>query len=334
MKLRLLLIALLTGLVPAACGLGAPAPRRTPTAASSEPSPPPAAATPSPTPLPEVFVLRTPEDAPDWLQRNLFETLERLAQESGREVVTQEPAQDDARPVLLTFVLATPSGSTDWWEGEQGPGVVFLGGPARSSETSVIGGDGWHYDRQAFLAGYVAAMITEDWRVGVLTDSRLPGGSDILGGFASGVRFFCGLCRQVYAPHVEVPLLVDLAGYDSLEAALGQLVQAGVKTVYVAPDAVSEDLQRRLTALGVQALGVHMPADLRELGWVASIRPDPGAALEHAWPELMNGERVELPMPLAILEVDEARLSPGRLQLAQRTLERLLAGEIATGMEP
>lgn len=328
-----MLFALLAGLGPAACGLGVGAPTQAPATAPADSAGPELTATPSPTPAPEVVLLLAPEDAPGWLRAGLRDTLERLAQADGRAVVTQEPSADDARRILLPVVLAGPSGSVDWWPGDVGPAVVLLGAGGSSSQASVIGGDGWRYDRQGFLAGYIAAMISDDWRVAAIADSRLPGGAAILEGFTSGVRFFCGLCRQVYAPHVEMPLLVDLAEAGSLEAGLAPLTQAGVETVFLAPGVATEDLLRRLEALGMQALGSERPAD-SELGWVASIRPDPGAALEEAWPALTGGERVDLPMPLAIVEVDETRLSPGRLELARRTLERLLAGEIATGVEP
>lgn len=331
---RSLAILLLVGMGLSACDLQAStAPEtqipETPTAFTPAP-----VDTETPTPLPGVVLLHTPEGAPGWVEDEFLPTLTELVSDAGLALETEPLDPSDARAVQLEIVLAEPSGSVGGFEPAGQQGLLLVGGgEGRHTEASAIGGGGWRYDRQGFIAGYVAAMITEDWRVAVVADSRLPGGEAAMTGFENGVYFFCGLCRQIYPPFIEAPIQVDLADHGSLDAALAPLAAARIETTYIAPGAASDDLLRRLQAVQIQVIGVQRPVELPELAWVASIRPAPGQALREAWTSLLAGERVVVPMPLQIVEVDEARLSPGRLRMAQETLQTLLAGLIDTGVD-
>jgi hypothetical protein len=330
----LLLYIFATGLGLSACESGAVAITETRIPETPEVGLPTPAAMETPTAFPGVVRLLTPEGSPIWIEADLLPVLEEITTAAGLELERQSLDPGDERSVRLTVVLADPSGSVDGsGSGEEQTLLIVGGGEGVFSNASLIGGGGWRYDQQGFMAGYIAAMITEDWRVAVVGDSRIPGGEPAMDAFVSGVRFFCGLCRQIYPPFVEMPVRMDMAQYGSVEAIVPPLVSAGVETVYVAPGVESGDLLRQMHALQIQVIGVVRPQELPELGWVASIRPDPGAALRTQWETLLAGEQVQVPMPLQIIEVDETRLSPGRLRLAQETLDDLLDGLIATGVE-
>jgi hypothetical protein len=60
-----------------------------------------------------------------------------------------------------------------------------------------------------------------------------------------------------------------------------------------------------------------------------TIRPDTVKAIQSAWPNLIAGQGgVNVQSPLGIADVDETILTPGKLRLAQETLDALLAGRI------
>jgi hypothetical protein len=72
--------------------------------------------------------------------------------------------------------------------------------------------------------------------------------------------------------------------------------------------------------------------ETRPGGWVMTIRPDTIKAIQTAWPSLIAGQGgINVQSPLGIADVDPSLLTPGKLRLAQETLESLLAGRILTG---
>jgi len=61
-----------------------------------------------------------------------------------------------------------------------------------------------------------------------------------------------------------------------------------------------------------------------------TIEPNTIKAIQLAWPDLIAGKGgVEVQSPLGLGDVDPTLLTPGRLRLAQETLDGLLAGRIS-----
>jgi hypothetical protein len=64
-------------------------------------------------------------------------------------------------------------------------------------------------------------------------------------------------------------------------------------------------------------------------GWVMTIRPDTIKAIQLAWANLAAGQGgVNIQSPLGIADADPSILTPGKLRLAQETLNALIAGRI------
>ncbi len=150
--------------------------------------------------------------------------------------------------------------------------AVGIPGVTVTSNLSQIGSDGERPDQQGFLAGYLAAVITPDWRVGVISQSDSPAGKAAQNGFTNGVIFYCGLCRPSYPPFIQYPILVDLAAGTDPQAAVDSLVSNAVKTVYVSP-AVEDPGAAGCPGAG--RVADHRPPAprshrLRISGWLAS----------------------------------------------------------------
>jgi len=188
-----------------------------------------------------------------------------------------------------------------------------------------------------FIAGYLAAVITQDWRVGVISDPSTLAGKAARNGFGKGVVFYCGLCRPAYPPFVQYPLFVDLAqGASSAEqqAAIDALVANAVKTVYVASGASSPALFESLAQAGLQIIGHGTPPAQASAQWVASIELDEIGALRQLWPRLMSGERaIFLQAPLTLAARNPLLFSTGRQRLVEKVMQELLAGYIDTGID-
>lgn len=220
------------------------------------------------------------------------------------------------------------------------PQVQFLAvgipGIQAASNLSVIGSEGERPDRQGFLAGYLAAVITQDWRAGVISRGDTVEGKSARLGFINGVIFYCGLCRPAYPPFVQYPQYVELTAGASLaeqQAAADFMIQNAIKTIYIFPGAGDEVLLEYLAQAGVNLIGGGTALETLRSNWVASIRVDEASAVRQIWPRLMDGEKsIQISVPLVLADQNPALFSTGRQNLVERMLADLLAGFIDTGV--
>jgi len=222
------------------------------------------------------------------------------------------------------------------------PDVQFLAlgisGLEPTPNLSMIGSDGQRPDQQGFLAGYLAAVITQDWRVGVLTPVGTPTGNAARLGFVNGAIYYCGLCRPAYPPFLQYPVTIELhagAGQDEQQAIVDTLAASAVQTVYVSPGASAPALLDLLAQKGMNIIGGTPPPDGLVDRWVATLRVDLIEAVEQVWPKLIAGEGgVRLDVPLALADRNETLFSPGRQGLVEKLMADLAAGFIDTGVDP
>lgn len=193
-------------------------------------------------------------------------------------------------------------------------------------------------DQLGFVAGYLAAVITPDWRVGVLSDPGTVAGKAARNGFLKGAIFFCGLCRPAYPPFLQYPLAVSLAVGASVEeqtAAIQALKNNAVQTVFVAFPLLDEALAQNLATAGLQVVGLGTPPAVLAERWVASLEFDAAGALREVWPRLMNGEKGLTQAPLlSLMNVNPDLLSPGRQRLVENLIAELVAGYVGSGVDP
>lgn len=267
------------------------------------------------------------------------ETLVALAAQDGLtfETMTELPELQFSPDTRVVVVLPPDPGVANL--AAANPQVQFLAlgipGLQVTSNLSSIGSAGARPDQQGFLAGYLAAVITQDWRVGVVSQGGLPADNAARNGFRNGVIFFCGLCRPSYPPFIQYPLIVDLAAGADLQTAVDALVGNAVKTVYVAPSVEDAALLDLLAQAGLQIIGSSAPSPQTEGQWVASIRLDEVSALRQAWPRLLAGEGgLDFSVPLALVDRNAALFSTGRQRLVDNLLADLLAGYVDSGVDP
>ncbi len=331
----------------AGCRLKPPANPSVTATTAAQPTPSvtlPVVETPLPlqTTVPSKLVLLTLPGADPQLAANLQTVLTELAAEGGLTLEARtQLASLDLEPEVGILVAAPPDpGMLNL--AAANPQVQFIAvgipGLQPAQNLSVIGSGGERPDQQGFLAGYMAATVTPDWRVGVISRADTNAGKAARNGFTNGVVFFCGLCRPAYPPFIQYPLFVDLPGGASAadqQAAIDTLVANAVKTVYVFPGAGDNTLLEGLAQAGLKIIGGARPPASLTGQWVASIRPDVLVAVRQAWSRLMAGEKaIGLDVPVAITDQNLALLSTGRQRLVQSLLDDMLAGFIDTGVNP
>lgn len=183
-----------------------------------------------------------------------------------------------------------------------------------------------------FIAGYTAAIITEDWRVGVISTSDTNEGQLIRESFIIGVQYFCGLCLQNYPPYYNYPLFAEQpsgSSTDQWRAAADRLLTSAVTTVYVAPGAGDDSLLEYLAQAGVLIIGSTTPPDQVRSNWVTTIGTDLHTELKETLARVLRGEEGDsIPLPIGFQFVNSELLSIGKLANVERLQIDLILGFI------
>jgi hypothetical protein len=302
-----------------------------------------------PTPETPLAILVLPTDmeksASDAYQKTVYD----LAQQSGmRFQVRNTFSASDIEPGLRIVIVLPPDPGISAIA-TTAPDVQFLAinipGVGAGGNVSVLAGNGL-VDVPAFLAGYTAAILSDDFRIGMILPKDNPNAQHAARAFANGAAYHCGLCNSYrlyldpngiairYPQYAEIPSAEDpsrLGGWANY--LVGSLK---VNAVYVYPDPTIEvrQLYDSLGQTGVQIIGTTLP-DPRPAGWVMGIQADATRAIQVAWPELAAGRGGQsVPSPLGLADIDPNFLTPGKQRLIQKVLDDLQAGRIATGVAP
>lgn len=292
----------------------------------------------TPAPTTPLAILVIPADMDQAASTQYQQTVYDLAQQSGfrfqvRNVLMPEDLQDP----MLKVVIALPPDPGIATLASSAPQVQFLAvnipDLTAGGNISVLANNG-QVDMPAFLAGYIAALITDDYHIGMVIPQGNADAQRAFSAFSNGMTYLCGLCPTFYVQpftypqYIEIPADEDPARYGGYANVL--INDRKVYTLYIYPDLASDDFLSFVGTTGAMLIGTEMP-DPRPGGWVATIQPDIIKAIQSAWPDLIAGKGgTNVQSPLALADVDPTLLSPGRERLAQEVLDKLLAGQIAT----
>lgn len=300
----------------------------------------------TPTPLAHVGVFLAPEGADPALVEALNPLVSGYLREQGlRFQVLPNLTQADFSTEEYAIVVAVPPFPDLKVLAESSPDTKFLGVGFNDLEPtanlSVLGSGGGDYDVQGFIAGYIAAMITTDWRVGVLSVQDDPDALAARDGFRTGVKYFCGLCNPKYAPtgiNYIYPKYIDLpADATDLEvtANIDFLVDRAVNTFFVVPGVGTPLVYR--TLIGYQKNIIGSGADFQEEYreyWVASLEYDLVPALEEFWPKFLETDTgLAATPPLLLNDINPNLLSEGKIKLVEGVLQELRGGYIKTSYD-
>lgn len=341
MRARIIVYSVTVAALLSACALGRkPEPTPNPTN-TVVPSP-----TAIPTPSTPLAVLVLPADmdkaASDAYQKVVYD----LAQASGlRFQVRNTFTPADLEPGLKIVVALPPD-----------PGIAALAAAAPEVQFLAVdipeataGGNVStlastpQVDIPAFVAGYTAALISDDYRAGMILPKDNALALQAARAFANGMAYYCGLCTSFRlwldqnGGAIRFPQFAQIPS-DEEPSRLGGWANylvgnLKVDAVYVYPDPKIEvrQLYDALGQTGAQIIGASSP-DPKPAGWVMEIRPDAIKAIQRAWPDLLAGQGGQaVPSPLGLGDVDPTFLSPGRERLVEKVLDDLQAGRIATG---
>lgn len=317
--------ALIILLVAAGCsGVSPPAPEPTATVVPATPRGP--GQTPSPERTPPTLVYFGEDERID------LEILNQWAEGHGW-IFTQEPVAEvdtwSDRPGRGAVLIAGEDITSERIAGFP-PEVLFIilegGGVEPSERVSIIGDPGARRDQLSFLAGMMVGMATDRRSVGLLTDGDSGFQPVYRMGFIHGLRFACPRCG----------LFEDSAASANAAA----LEQARVDALLILPGPGAKDAAGRIMGARIWAVWLgDPPPDLlseRLAGWV---RFSPTPLILHALEAMLEGEAGRMfPYSAATGGIEyevltDDAISIGRQGFIERAWDRMVAGELGTGVD-
>src|SRR5262245_39943081 len=165
------------------------------------------------TPIIPLAVLVVPADLdPD--TSNLYQTtVYDLAQASGfRFQVRNALTPADIEPGLKVVIALPPD-----------PGIASLAAAAPNVQFLAINipditaggnisalGNNSQSDISAFLAGYTAALVTDDYRIGMMIPKDNADAIRSLNAFVNGMKYQCGTCPRLYYYQWAFPQYIEI----------------------------------------------------------------------------------------------------------------------------
>ncbi|GAB4579821.1 MAG: hypothetical protein Fur0022_25600 [Anaerolineales bacterium] len=282
----------------------------------------------------------SPSDTDPNLRTTLEAQLGQLAREAGFRFQIRQTLSGEEAAAEVDYLIALPPapGLDEIVATARDTRILAVGIPnlVQAPNLIAIGTEVRSPINNVFLAGYIAALTTPEYRAGVIGLEDNPNAANIPLAFENGMRFFCGLCRYGVPPFYEYPFYVSLPS-SATEAewrALADFMRDRVvRTVYLEPGvggAGAEDLYRYMAEQGLYIIGeVKPPEDVLDW-WLVSMRqPDLEAIYLQYWPQLLNGEMgVVIPLPTQLTDINAEIFTPGKQRLAEEVLADLQAGLI------
>lgn len=341
-EIRILIFCLIGILFFTACSIfpGKPEPSElTATAFALTPSAIPV----TPTSLPPLAILIVPQTADQTLAVGMEQTMKELSSADGLRFQIR-PSLSPAElttDIKIVAALAPDPGLTAL--AQAAPEIQFIAVGIDSVEAlnnlSVIRTHSFDGENLAFIAGYIAGVITPDWRAGILLPSDQTIASNLLQAFSNGLHFWCGLCQPLYAPFVAYPQsaqIVNPADAVSSLSTVDALRNMGVQTFYVPPEVSTTALLEYIAQNQALIIGTLPPPASVTGQWVVSLTAaSPLGSFATLWAEIKAGKgAVTINVPLELADTGAGLLDEARQRVVREMLVELSNGLIFPGLVP
>jgi len=300
--------------------------------------------TASPTPQPAYLLLVAPSAPDPAFLAGLQGLLENAAQVNGLTFeIRPELTQSDAASQTIRLAVVVSPGLNLADLASAAPQIQFLAigypGLQPQANLSVIELQPSRADWEGFVAGFLAATVTNDWRVGVVSDTSTVEGKAAQNGFANGVKYMCGLCQPLYPPFPipTYPLYWSLSPTSSqadMDTGVAYFQEWAVKTVFLYKP--SEGWLSTFGKAGFRLIGDQTPPEELKGQWIASIQnSDLLVELKSMLPALLNGKGGQTSRSgLTLININADLFSPGKQEFVKDMLTDLLSGKIDSGVDP
>ncbi len=206
-----------------------------------------------------------------------------------------------------------------------------------ASNVHVIGDPIVDQQNRAFMAGYLAVLISEDYKAAALVLSETETSEIILESFVIGARFFCGLCLPKYPPYQTFPQWQTLS-VENLEEQYQPIIDnfgnSGVEVLFVQGDLAASPVMNAASEFGMTILSDQSP-ELWLNNYAGTIVNDPGQALMGLWLEILKGrDGFRVPAPIILADRNPDLVSEGRYSMFLEMAENLQNGLVSAEAVP
>ena len=297
--------------------------------------------TEAPTPMaavPAVILTISPEADPA-IVALIQSAVETLAAGSELQVLVYESLTPDLIHAGVRIVVGVELDLSGFAAGN--PAVQFVEinrpGSVAGENLSVIGDPVLDEQRRAFMAGYLTALVSSDYKVAGLLASDVSTTTEEVNAYVIGARFFCGLCNPKYPPYNSFPQWDTLppgSAAGAFQPMAESFVNLGVEVVYISETLASPELTGYFSDLGLKVVAGKGPDRPRD-NWVATVILDPAPALTDLWPDLLAGTGGQsLPMSVGLVDTEAGLISEGRQRLFDEMLVEIEAGNALPEFTP
>jgi hypothetical protein len=314
----------------AACSAG-PAPTDAPTA------PPVATVGPTPTAAPPLTILVVPSDMKVEQSQEYQTAVYEMAQANGfRFMVLNQLIESDLEPALKIVITMVAQDDLPALAAKASQAqflAINLPGITAGGNISVLGDGDTSIDKIAFIAGVIAASITEDYHTGALIKKDDPDGTVVMDSFKAGQQYFCGLCNHVVDAFTFYPQIQDIpadAKPNEYGAYADILIRSRVETIFIQPGLEIPELIEALKGSSAMMIGTQTPAG-NVPGWVVTIKPDYLEAMKLTFPDLIAGNGGKTyQSPLSFKDANPNLFGEGKQAYVRGVLNNVLSGALST----
>jgi len=218
------------------------------------------------TPIPKNLILLLSDKSFPSLSSTILTTVQELSREEDWEVRETNHLDFDVIPPNLRLLISLPPDPGIQDLALQNPDIQFLAigmlGLEPQQNLSILAGDGFPIDQQAFIAGYASAVLTKDWRIGLIAEVDSEAYQAINESFINGVIYYCGLCRLAYPPFHNYPITTQLSPGSVEEewmTAADLLLSYSVDTIFIYSYEPSLSTLEYLAGKGIALIGIQDP---------------------------------------------------------------------------
>ncbi len=278
-----------------------------------------------------IAIYQYPDSDSDKLGEYALPVLEALAESENLQIkVLDEILPPALNPgVQIVVLIGVPPSAPDLVNTYPDIQFLLMGETdiAPGANVSTIGADGLPRHEQAFLAGYISALIASEWRVGKMMTESEP--SELADTFRRGTKFYCGLCRQAFPPFSDYPV-IEIVENGGSGQGFQDLAGFSVDTVYVSEGVLglAEGIEEG-EALSIKVIGGAPPLGDRGSNWVVTIQFDLESPIKSVWSDLMDGNGgMDLPISFVLTDINDQLLSPGKFDHANQVISDVVEGFI------
>ncbi len=316
-------------------GLGACRPDSTPTpdmsASETQTEAPVVTEAPTATVAVPAVILTSAPDANPAIVALTQSAVETLASDSGLQFLVYDSLTAELIHAGVRIVVGIGVDLSGFAAGN--PSVQFVEvdrpGAVPGANLSVVGDPVIDEQRRAFMAGYLTALVSSDYKVAGLLASDVSTTTEEVNAYVIGARFFCGLCNPKYPPYHSFPqwdTLPSGSAAGAFQPLAQQFVNLGVEVVYIGETLATPELTGYFSDLGLKVVAANSP-DMPRDNWVGTVTLDPTPALIGMWPDLLAGTGAQgSPMSVGLIDTEAGLISDGRQRLFDEMLAELVTG--------